>query len=46
MQAGPKLIIANGKKHFINSATQQEFEAAANEIKAGYMFTGSFYFQF
>ncbi len=46
MQAGPKLIIANGKKHFINSTNQQKFEVASDEIKAGYMFTGSFYFQF
>jgi len=46
MQAGPKLIIANGKEHFINSLTRQNFESSFNKIKAGFMFMGSFYFQF
>ena len=46
MQAGPKLIIANGEKHFTNTFTRQNFETTFNNIKAGYMFTGSFYFQF
>ncbi len=46
MQAGPKLIIANGKQHFINASTQQKYQTTYKEIKAGYMFTGSFYFQF
>ena len=46
VQAGPKLIIANGKKYYYNSLAKQEFSELINKLRGGFRFFACIYYQF